>query len=121
MSTSNPSFIVTKIADADLRTKQGLMVKFSDANEVNVAGDAEDAHGVLLNEPNTGEAALIQIGGIAKVIAGGSITAPDNVGVDAAGKVVAPSQNDVLVGVALTDAAAGEWCEVLLGYRGKEP
>jgi phage-related tail fiber protein len=121
MATSSPGVVVSLTAAADLSAKQGLMMKISAAGAVNTAGDAEDAHGVLLNKPTSGQAASVQISGVAKVIAGTAITAPDNVGVDSSGRVVAPSASDKLVGVAITDAgAAGDWVEVILGYRGVE-
>jgi hypothetical protein len=68
----------TFFAGADLRTHQFKFVKISAAADATLGrivlcGDGEPGIGVLVSKPNTGEAATVQIGGRAKVKAGGAI------------------------------------------------
>lgn len=90
-------------AGADLRTKQNLFMKISGDCAVNVAGDGEQAVGVLQNKPNSGEAATVAtFGSVARVIAGEAITAGMVVSSMSTGKAQEVNDTEIAVGIALT-------------------
>lgn len=108
-------------ANADLSTNQYFFVKITNSSgtgQVALAGDGEFAIGVLQNKPSAaGDVAKVAISGIAKVEAGGSITAGDPVAVDASGNAVSASSGDIVVAVAVNSADDGDIFEVLLDAR----
>ena len=73
------------------------------------------AIGVLLNNPDAqGKAAEIQIAGVAKVTAGATVTAGDNVQSDTTGRAILAASSDHVLGIALTGGAVNEVIRVLL-------
>ncbi len=79
-------------AEADLRTKQFTFVKIgTNANEVNACDtQGEVTIGILMNKPNTGEAAEVALpGGSAKLVLDTTLGIPDLVmtGTDGKGEV----------------------------------
>lgn len=104
-------------AGADLTAAQFKFVKISGGGVV-LCGAGENAVGVLLNKPNTGEAAEVQIGGIAKVQADAALaTTGTKVMSSADGQAAAAvgaGGNHVLGMTITTGANAGELVEVLL-------
>lgn len=92
------------IAGADLRTKQYFIVEAA-AYTATVANAATDnSAGVLLNKPNTNEAAAVAFSGIVPVVSDGSgtaIAAGDLVGPNASGKAVKKTTADFgIIGMA---------------------
>jgi len=89
-------------AAADLTAKQFYLVKRTSATEVNICGAGEVALGVLVNKPNTGEAADVFAFGYAQVVSDGNAAAiaiGDPLKSDAAGKAVkAATNHDHIVG-----------------------
>lgn len=81
-------------AGADLRTKQYYIVEEATTGKVTVCDNAGDVgFGVLQNDPNTGEEAVVRIaaGSYSKVVSDGSGTAiaiGDKVGTDGNGKAI---------------------------------
>lgn len=112
---------ITRAANTDLSTKQYFFVKVVNNNgigQIALAGDGEFAIGVLQNKPSAaGDDAKVAISGIAKVEAGGTITAGGPVAVDASGNAVAASSGDIVVGVAMDSAVDGDLVGVLLDAR----
>lgn len=107
-------------AAADLRTKQYYFVEYTAVDTVNVCNAAADrVMGVLLNEPNSNEAATVRILGIASVISDGSgtaIAAGDYVGANSSGKAVKKATADYSVAGMALDASTtdGKVIRVLL-------
>tara|TARA_R110000737_G_scaffold204632_2_gene223421 strand:- start:2598 stop:2969 length:372 start_codon:yes stop_codon:yes gene_type:complete len=97
--------VETYIAGADLSSSQYLFVKVSGANVV-VAGDGEAAVGVLWNDPTSGKAASVVRGGDPHVYAGAAIAAGIDIASDAAGKAVAATTGDIILGTTRAAAAA---------------
>lgn len=97
--------VETYIAGADLSSSQYLFVKVSGANVV-VAGDGEAAVGVLWNDPTSGKAASVVRGGDPHVYAGAAIAAGVDIASDAAGKAVAATTGDIILGTTRAAAAA---------------
>ena len=104
---------------ASLITKQFYIVKQDTDGTVILSAAGTDKHlGVLQNKPAVGAAALVQILGTAKVIAGGTITVGAWVTSDSNGKAIATTTNkDVVLGKFLgsASAASGDVIEVQLG------
>lgn len=106
MSTKKGLTQVTYEAAADLT--QFRFVSIDSNGQVAQTGAGAQADGVVLNDPDAqGEAATIAIynGGQAKVEAGGSLTAGDQVTSDGDGKAVAATTGDVINGTAVEAAS----------------
>lgn len=109
-------------AGADLSAKQYFFVKVGTAdNAAVVCGDGENALGVLINAPLSGEPAAIANSGVVKVSAGGSITRGANVASDAAGEAVTAASGDYVLGIALEAADDGDIIRVAFDKNGVEP
>ena len=108
MSTQGQQVRETYVAGADLTERQFRIVTVG-ANGAVAATVAETAaDGVLLNDPNTGEAATVAVFGRVIVEAGGSIDAGDEVASGANGVVVAATEGDIILGKALEDGVTGQ-------------
>jgi hypothetical protein len=75
-------------------------------------------YGVAMNDILTGTFGDVQVGGIAIVLAGASITAPIEVTAGASGKAVAGASGDVLLGLAQTNGVNNDYMEVELTLGG---
>ena len=103
----------TLTAAADLSDKQYYFVKLASATTVNVCSAITDLPiGILQNNPESGEQAVVQIFGISKVVADGTITAGRWMGTSAdsqAAGITPGSDTTVYVmGQAIQAASAGE-------------
>lgn len=117
---------VTFVTDASFAGATGKFVKqTSTANTVSVCNNQYDAPiGVVSGETvptAAGEAVAIQLEGVARVLAGGSITAGTLIGTDGSGKAVAkavipanPDLGEWVRGIALESASADEFVTVYL-------
>lgn len=118
-------------ASADLSTKQNYFVVLNSSGQVVVAGANVSVIGVLQDSPAAANrSAGVRIFGIAKVVAGGTITANDKVASDAAGKAVKataasvsagtpePLAGSYAAGIALQSAVSGDLVPVLLTHAG---
>lgn len=115
MATELTGFQLSLIAGADLSAKQFTFVKaHSTAGQVVSSGAGETAIGVLEAGDVAGRAVPIRRLGVAKVKAGGIITAGALVAADAAGEAVAATATDFVLGTALAGAADGDIIEVAL-------
>lgn len=94
-------------AAADLSTKQFFIVKMT-ATGVNLAGNGEQALGVLQNKPDAlGKAATVaSVGSTSKVVAAVALAVGADVSSDAAGKAAASASGEYILGKALTASAA---------------
>jgi flagellar basal body P-ring protein FlgI len=105
-------------AAADLRTKQYYVVYTDTNGKIALQTTADSAGGgVLMNTPNSGEAAEVApvgSGAYVPVVAGGTITAGDKVANNNAGKVIARPSTGAWIGTALTSGVAGETIQVEL-------
>lgn len=123
-------------AGADLSAKQNHFVKINSAGAAVLAGAGEAAVGVLVNDPTSGQTATIQVGGIAKVKAGGTVATGALVAAnaDSEGAVAAKgttntsdtSTTDALVGsfvmgIAVLGGVEGDVISVLLTHAGAVP
>lgn len=113
----------TMTASADLSSKQFHFVKVSGNNTVTVCAAITDTPiGVLQNNPASGEAAVVCVFGITKVVADGTLAAGNLIGTSADGQadaIAAGSDTTVTtVGQALNAASAGETVEMFLNPTG---
>lgn len=107
----------TAEAAADLSAHQYNLMRLSAANAVNVASLDTNSGlcGVLLNKPESGEAASIQYAGMGRVRAGASITAGAHITTNGSGRAVAVGSGDMACGRALEAAGAdGDIIDVIL-------
>lgn len=119
MATVDNIQTINAVAGANLSAGQYLFVKqHSVAGEVVLAGNGENALGVLLNDPVAGQAATVAIAGKMKVIAGGTVGVGALVSADAAGKAVVPATGEYVLGVALSGGAANQVIEILFDKNG---
>lgn len=97
-------------AAADMSGAQYHLLRFSDADTVNVAsqGAIQTGAGVLLNKPSAANrAATVAVAGSeTKVVAGAAITAPDLFTCNGSGRATAAGSGDFIFGMALQDAGA---------------
>lgn len=120
MTVSIKDFVKSFVCGATtLIAKQYYIVKqHTDGTMILAAAGTDKLVGVLQNKPAVGAAALVQIGGTAKVIAGGTITVGAWVTSDGNGKAVATTTDkDVVLGKYLgtASAASGDIIEVQMG------
>lgn len=113
----------TMTASADLSSKQFHFVKVSGNNTVTVCAAITDTPiGVLQNNPASGEAAVVCVFGITKVVADGTLAAGNLIGTSADGQadaIAAGADTTVTtVGQALNAASAGETVEMFLNPTG---
>jgi len=117
MSQSIRDFERSFEAEADLSAKQYyIMVLGTGANQVNAASAQGAASiGVLQNDPQAGEAAMVRFLGTTKVVAGAAITKGARITTGATGKAEAAATGDYVIGRALEAAAAdGDIIEIML-------
>lgn len=111
-------------ASADLSAKQYYGVKMSGDLTVDVCAAVTDlVVGVLQGTPVSGQAADVAFSGVTKMLAGGTITAGQLVGVTNAGKAVAivagTDTTQYVLGRCLIGGADGERISVLLTPGGR--
>ena len=103
----------TLTAAADLSSKQYHFVKLASATTVNVCTATTDrAIGILQNNPTSGQQAIVQIFGISKVVADGTIAFNNVIGTsaDSQADAIVPGTDTsvVTLGIAIQAASASE-------------
>jgi hypothetical protein len=111
-------------ASADLSAKQFYIVKMSGDKTVTFcAGVTDKCIGVLQDAPTSGQPANVAIGGLSKVLAGGTVAYGDLVGTDGNGKAVAivagTDTTQYVLGRCVLGGASGEYISVLLTPGGR--
>lgn len=95
-------------AGQDLSAAQYHFVSVASDGQVDATGAGLAAIGVLQNDPSAaGRAAEVCVGGLTKVAAGGTVAAGAVVAANAAGKAVAATTGDIVLGTAVTGGADG--------------
>jgi hypothetical protein len=117
MATQESVTSVTYIAAADLRTSQYRFVEVTATGAVNLCADDAHADGVLLNDPNTGEAATVAVQGVVKVRCGAAVTRGGDVSSGANGQAKTRTTGAVN-GTALETGAANRIISILFHPRG---
>lgn len=109
---------VTLNAGADLRTHQFKFVSVDSSGTVALTANDAHADGVLLNAPNTGEAAEVAIAGIVKVECGAVVTRGGDVASGANGEAKDAATASAVLGTALETGADGRVISILFHPRG---
>lgn len=113
MATQNAYVVETFEAGQDLSAKQYHFVTMASDGQVDPTGAGAAADGVLQNAPSAvGRAAAVAVQGRLKVLAGGTITNGANVASNAAGKVVAASTGNIILGKALEAGVDGQYITI---------
>lgn len=108
---------ITRPANADLSASLYRFVELDSSGNVGINNTlGELSIGVLCNKPTaSGQAAEIQCLGVAKVVAGATITPNQKVATSATGAAVVAIATYHVMGVCVKGGASGEIIEVLLG------
>jgi hypothetical protein len=109
---------VTLPAAADLRTHQYKFVEIDADGKVALVANNGHADGVLLNDPNTNEAAIVAISGIVKVKCGANVTRGGNVASGASGAAKNAVTASAVLGTAIETGADGRVISILFHPRG---
>lgn len=119
MATNHNGLSITLAAAADLSAKQFTVIKLDSNGAAASAGAGEAGIGILQNNPGSGQAATVQIDGISKAKAGGTISAGAALAANASGLLVAATTGNYIVGFAKAAAASGDVFPVVLKSLGK--
>ena len=111
--------IGTLTAGADLSAKQYHFVVLASASTVNVATAITNAPiGILQNNPESGQQAIVAISGVSKVVADGTLAAGNFIGTssDAQADAISPGTDTTvyMMGQCLQAASAGETTSMIL-------
>lgn len=100
----------SKLAAADLRTKQYYAVKIDSNGKVALGATAgEMGYGILRNKPNTGEAAEVATEGETEAILAGTTDEGDLLAIDANGKLaVTTDHSSSILAIAVASGVAGD-------------
>jgi hypothetical protein len=118
MAVQEALISITLPAAADLRTHQYKFVEITSTGAVNLVGNNAHADGVLLNDPNTGEAAVVGISGVLKVECGANVTRGGNVGSGANGEAKDAATASAILGTAIETGVDGQVISILFHPRG---
>jgi hypothetical protein len=113
MAVTEALISITLPAGADLRTHQYKFVSVNASGQVVLTADDGLAQGILLNDPNTGEAATVGISGRLKVKCGAAVTRGGRVGSGANGAAKNVDTNAADLGTALETGANGRVISIL--------
>lgn len=106
---------ISRVAGADLSSAQFKFVESNSSGTVTVTNAAgEYVLGVLQNNPASGQAATVAVGGISKVVLGGTVSINDQISTDASGRAIAATTGHKIVGIAIKGGAVGEVGSVFL-------
>lgn len=107
---------VTAPAAADLSASQYCGVDYNSSGQAALPSAGGRCVGVLNNDPAAvGRAATIQIGGVARMKLGGTVTAGENVKVDSSGRAVTAAAGEEAFGVCRLGGAINQFGEVQIG------
>ncbi len=111
--------IGTFTAAAELSGKQFHFVVLASATTVNVATAITNAPiGILQNDPESGEQAVVRISGVSKVVADGTLAAGNFIGTsaDAQADAISPGTDTTvyMTGQCVEAASAGETTTMIL-------
>lgn len=120
MSTVESVQRISMPVAADYSAKQYYFMKVA-SGVATVAGDGEEAIGVLMDNPSAAaDPGEIAIGGRVKVVASAAISVDAHLASTATGTAVTSTSGDYILGFALSAAtAAGDVIEMLFHPNGK--
>lgn len=120
MAYEVPGETMTRKATADLSGKQYRAVAMDSVGEIDVPGAGAVTLGVLQNKPADLEYGTVMITGITKMVAGAAVSLGARVSCDNAGRAVAATTGDFVIGTALLAASgAGIMISVQLSVQYK--
>ena len=123
MAYESPSVSIgTFTAAADLSAKQYHFVIMASATTVNVATAITNAPiGILQNNPTSGQQAVVQVFGVSKVVADGTLAAGNFIGTSADGQAdaISPGTDTTvyMMGQCIQAASAGETTSMILNVN----
>lgn len=109
---------LSEVASTDLSTSQYLAVRVG-ATGLALAGAGEQADGVLQDKPASGDVGSYAAWGRSKVVLGATLAKGAQVTPNAAGKMVAATSGDYILGTLIEGGDADEVGSVLLSRPGR--
>ena len=118
MATYDNTQSVTLMAGADLSDRQYRFVTVDATGRAVAPAAGAAVAGVLQNDPALGQAGLVDIAGITKVVAGAAVTTGARVMTTNVGKAITATSTNHSLGVALETGADNRVIRVLLQPTG---
>ena len=118
MATTEAGISITLPAAADLRTHQYKFVSIDANGKAALTADDAHADGILCNDPNTDEAAIVLISGVGKVKCGAAVTRGGDIASGASGAGKNADTGAAILGTALETGADGRIISGLFLPRG---
>lgn len=104
------AFLYAQDAGEDLSSALYKIAAVASDGDIELCGDGAAALGVIIEGNTENNPVTVQFGGIAKVLAGGAITAGSKVASDANGLLVTAAADDHAIGLALS---AGDTSDIV--------
>ncbi len=108
MATENTLDCRSKIAGADLSTKQFYVVKLNSSGQIVLAGDGEAAYGILQDKPASAAVGAVAVAGQSLAVLGGTVAAGAKVASNASGQVVTATTGEYVIGTCTEGGAVNE-------------
>jgi len=121
MATYDNTQSVTLMAGADLSERQYRFVTVDATGRAVAPAAGAAVAGVLQNDPALGQAGLVDIAGITKVVAGAAVTTGARVMTTNVGKAITATSTNHSLGIALETGADNRVIRVLLQPTGVVP
>lgn len=118
MATENTLDCRSKIAGADLSTKQFYVVKLNSSGQIVLAGDGEMAYGILQDKPVSGAVGSVAVSGQSLAVLGATVAAGAKVAANASGQVVTATTGENVLGICTEGGAVNEVRSVEIGSVG---
>lgn len=118
MAVSKTGMMDVKLAGEDLSAKLFYAVMLDTSNTLVLAGNGDNAYGIVFEAAASGDPVTCQLDGIAKVIFGATVQVGEDVGVDVNGKIVPAASTDWIIGVCREGGAVNEIGGVYLESKG---
>lgn len=118
MATDNVGLDLTLISAADFTASQFLCASVNSSGRA-VLADADDLNqiGVIQNNPPSGQATTVRIFGVTRAVYGGTVAAGARVTSNAAGRIVAATTGQQVIGIALVSGVTGDIGRILFQPR----
>ena len=119
MAKENALQTVSLPASADLSADQFRFVTINNQGRIALTGDGLAADGVLQDAPGAADrAGCVAIGGITKVLLGGTVAKGAQVASDANGKAVTSATSDIILGRCVEGGDDGQIGSIIFQPRG---
>lgn len=113
MAFESPGFCYSEVAGEDLSSAQFKFVEYTSTGVIVLIDNIAQHHGILQNDPESGQMATVMTDGISKVVLGETVAKGDEVEIDTSGRAVV-SAGVASVGKCFKGGAVNEIGSILL-------